>query len=97
MNKPRLFSFFVYRRHSRDRFRIVYEISIILIIMIIVILIKNVHIYSSAFIRVGGFQAMVEKYPDALSSTLRNASQNGSDTCGMPRDDYMHLFRDPRK
>ncbi|CAL1541153.1 unnamed protein product [Lymnaea stagnalis] len=44
-----------------------------------------------AFIEVGGFDAMVEKYPKAIpESTLRSNS-----TCGYPREDYMHLFRDP--
>lgn len=51
--------------------------------------------YFSAFIRVGGFTEMVEKYPDALSSTYRNMSQYSNNTCGKPRDDYMHLFRHP--
>lgn len=44
-----------------------------------------------AFIKVGGFQAMVEKYPDAES----NYSRESNDTCTATRADYMHLFRDP--
>ncbi|XP_045185344.2 sodium/glucose cotransporter 4-like [Mercenaria mercenaria] len=44
-----------------------------------------------AFIKVGGFQGMVEKYPEAES----NYSLNSNNTCGAPRGDYMHLFRDP--
>lgn len=44
-----------------------------------------------SFGEVGGFNAMVEKYPHAES----NYSRHSNNTCGKPRDDYMHLFRDP--
>ncbi|WAR30705.1 SC5A9-like protein [Mya arenaria] len=44
-----------------------------------------------AFLKVGGLQGIKERYPKAISNyTLYN-----NDTCGMPREDYMHLFRDP--
>ncbi|KAH9488490.1 hypothetical protein Btru_062334 [Bulinus truncatus] len=44
-----------------------------------------------AFVEVGGFNAMVEKYPEAIpDSALRSNS-----TCGYPREDYMHLLRNP--
>lgn len=44
-----------------------------------------------AFVKVGGFSGMVEKYPLAVS----NYSRETNDTCSAPRADYMHLFRDP--
>ncbi|XP_067939359.1 sodium/glucose cotransporter 4-like isoform X1 [Watersipora subatra] len=44
------------------------------------------------FYKVGGYQGMVEKYPTAIakSALLSNS------TCNMPREDYMHMFRDPK-
>ncbi|RUS83400.1 hypothetical protein EGW08_008821 [Elysia chlorotica] len=45
-----------------------------------------------SFSEVGGFNAMVDKYPRAMS----NFSRHSNNTCGRPRQDYMHLFRDPR-
>ncbi|KAL4218732.1 hypothetical protein ACF0H5_021320 [Mactra antiquata] len=44
-----------------------------------------------AFMEVGGFQGMVDKYPEAET----NYSLNSNNTCGAPRADYMHLFRHP--
>ncbi|XP_035828423.1 sodium/glucose cotransporter 5 [Aplysia californica] len=43
-----------------------------------------------SFQEVGGFNAMVEKFPQAIS----NSTLYGNDTCGIPRGDYMNLFRD---
>ncbi|XP_005090987.2 sodium/glucose cotransporter 4 [Aplysia californica] len=43
-----------------------------------------------SFQEVGGFNAMVEKYPQAIP----NSTLHGNDTCGIPRSDYMNLFRD---
>lgn len=45
-----------------------------------------------SFIKVGGFTAMVEKYPYAIPNTtlMDNTTQ-----CGYPRKDYMHLFHSP--
>ncbi|KAK3590544.1 hypothetical protein CHS0354_015522 [Potamilus streckersoni] len=45
-----------------------------------------------SFVKVGGFSAMVEQYPLAIP----NSTLYGNTTCGKPRDDYMHLFRDPK-
>ena len=45
----------------------------------------------SAFLKVGGFDEMVEKYPDSMSNFTRYSNTS----CGRPEDDYMHLFRDP--
>ncbi|XP_059140927.1 sodium/glucose cotransporter 4-like [Physella acuta] len=44
-----------------------------------------------AFYEVGGFNAMVEKYPSAVAESALMSNN----TCGFPREDYMHLFRDP--
>ena len=45
----------------------------------------------SAFIRVGGYNEMVARYPDSMSNFTRYSNT----TCGRPKDDYMDLFRDP--
>ena len=56
---------------------------------------KKCHILTcqviSAFIRVGGMEEMVAKFPDAMSNFTRYSNTS----CGRPKDDYMHLFRDP--
>ncbi|XP_060074707.1 sodium/glucose cotransporter 4-like [Ylistrum balloti] len=44
-----------------------------------------------SFVEVGGFSGMVDKYPYSIA----NNSLNNNSTCGKPRDDYMHLFRNP--
>ena len=54
--------------------------------------IQNISVsYFSAFLKVGGFDQMVEKYPDSMSNFTRYSNTS----CGRPGDDYMHLFRDP--
>ncbi|XP_052268717.1 sodium/myo-inositol cotransporter 2-like [Dreissena polymorpha] len=47
----------------------------------------------AAFIEVGGIAGIKAKYPDAVSNHTRYSEANS--TCGRPRGDYMHLFRDP--
>ncbi|XP_064615933.1 sodium/glucose cotransporter 1-like [Liolophura sinensis] len=42
-----------------------------------------------SYIKVGGFSAMVEKYPSAIPNTTLNSNTS----CGYPRKDYMHLIR----
>ncbi|OWF42638.1 Sodium/myo-inositol cotransporter 2 [Mizuhopecten yessoensis] len=44
-----------------------------------------------SFVEVGGFNGMVEKYPYAVASNTTTSNS----TCGLPRDDFMHLFRSP--
>lgn len=45
---------------------------------------------SSGFVKVGGWDALMEGYGNAIPSvTVPNS------TCGNPRDDAFHLFRDP--
>ena len=39
----------------------------------------------------GGYEAMVQKYPTAIATSALLSNS----TCNLPRDDYMHLFRDP--
>ncbi|CAI9717359.1 glucose cotransporter 4-like [Octopus vulgaris] len=41
------------------------------------------------FIKVGGYSAMVEKYPQAIPNTTL---MDNTTKCGYPREDYMHLF-----
>jgi len=40
---------------------------------------------------VGGLQGIKDRYPLAIT----NHTKQTNDSCGMPRKDYMHLFRDP--
>ena len=48
-----------------------------------------------AFQRIGGWHTMEEKYMHAATNyTLANQSFY---SCGMPRDDAFHIFRDPVK
>ncbi|XP_052821806.1 sodium/glucose cotransporter 4, partial [Octopus bimaculoides] len=42
-----------------------------------------------SFIKVGGYHAMVEKYPQAIPNTTL---MDNTTKCGYPREDYMHLF-----
>ncbi|KAK0065697.1 sodium/myo-inositol cotransporter 2 [Biomphalaria pfeifferi] len=61
------------------------------LIQTIIMLVGATVLMIRAFVEVGGFNAMVEKYPNAIPESLLKS--NG--TCGYPRDDFMHLFRDP--
>lgn len=48
------------------------------------------HCSPPGFVRVGGWNALLEGYANAIPSvTVPNS------TCGVPRDDAFHLFRDP--
>ncbi|KAL5011332.1 hypothetical protein ScPMuIL_009883 [Solemya velum] len=62
-------------------------------IQTIIMLIGAMTLMILGFIKVGGFNAMVEKYAQAIP----NDTLYSNNTCGYPRDDYMHLFRDPLK
>lgn len=44
----------------------------------------------SGFVEVGGFQAVLDKYPQAIPSI-----RVPNTTCGIPRDDAFHIFRHP--
>ncbi|XP_052259739.1 sodium/glucose cotransporter 4-like isoform X2 [Dreissena polymorpha] len=62
-------------------------------IQTIIMLIGALVLAVMAFIEVGGFAGIKAKYPDAVSNHTRHSEANS--TCGRPRGDYMHLFRDP--
>lgn len=56
------------------------------------LVIKNYHFFlKTGFSEVGGLAGIVEKYPQAIPNTTRYSNT----TCGVPREDFMHLFRDP--
>nr|KAG5708558.1 hypothetical protein BaRGS_032979 [Batillaria attramentaria] len=46
-----------------------------------------------SLVEVGGWSGMVDKYPMAAANYTLANPENYS--CGMPRDDYMHIWRDP--
>ncbi|KAH3690762.1 hypothetical protein DPMN_191962 [Dreissena polymorpha] len=62
-------------------------------IQTIIMLIGALVLAVMAFIEVGGIAGIKAKYPDAVSNHTRHSEANS--TCGRPRGDYMHLFRDP--
>ncbi|XP_069590656.1 sodium/myo-inositol cotransporter 2 isoform X1 [Ranitomeya imitator] len=65
---------------------VIYTDTLQTVIMIIGALILMVF----SFIEVGGYTALEEKYPTAIpSSHIENSS------CGIPREDAFHIFRDP--
>ena len=48
--------------------------------------------YITAFIKVGGIMALHDKYMEAIPSSY---DLNSTSTCGLPRQDAFHIFRDP--
>uniref|UniRef100_A0A0B7AB31 Uncharacterized protein n=1 Tax=Arion vulgaris TaxID=1028688 RepID=A0A0B7AB31_9EUPU len=57
----------------------------------VIMLIGSCVLMIISFYQVGGYNAMVYKYPQAIASS----SFMSNNTCGRPRQDFMHLFRDP--
>ena len=50
----------------------------------------------SAYARVGGLEALYYKYMEAVpAATATAANATFSSTCGLPRHDAFHVFRDP--
>ena len=47
----------------------------------------------AGFVEVGGWEEMMEKYKTAAANYTLAYPANYS--CGLPRDDYMHIWRDP--
>ncbi|XP_013386747.1 sodium/glucose cotransporter 4 isoform X2 [Lingula anatina] len=62
-------------------------------IQTIIMLIGAVALMILGFAEVGGIQGLRESYPNAIS----NSTKYGNSTCGLPRDDYWNLLRDPVK
>lgn len=60
-------------------------------IQTIIMLIGALALMTISFAKVGGLNGVVEKYPHAIANTTKYSNT----TCGVPREDYMHLFRDP--
>ncbi|XP_078325308.1 sodium/glucose cotransporter 4-like isoform X1 [Crassostrea virginica] len=60
-------------------------------IQTIIMLIGALVLMGLSFSEVGGLAGIVEKYPQAIPNTTRYSNT----TCGVPREDFMHLFRDP--
>nr|XP_034302667.1 sodium/myo-inositol cotransporter 2 isoform X2 [Crassostrea gigas] len=59
-------------------------------IQTIIMLIGALALMAISFAKVGGLNGVVEKYPHAIANTTKYSNT----TCGVPREDYMHLFRD---
>ncbi|XP_048774440.2 sodium/myo-inositol cotransporter 2-like isoform X2 [Ostrea edulis] len=59
-------------------------------IQTIIMLIGALVLMGLSFAEVGGLNGIVEKYPHAIANTTKYSNT----TCGLPRKDYMHLFRD---
>ncbi|KAK7496560.1 hypothetical protein BaRGS_00012212 [Batillaria attramentaria] len=59
----------------------------------IILLIGAFILMSLSFVEVGGWEAMMEKYKMAAANYTLADPANYS--CGLPRDDYMHIWRDP--
>ncbi|XP_061169606.1 sodium/myo-inositol cotransporter 2-like isoform X1 [Saccostrea echinata] len=60
-------------------------------IQTIIMIIGALVLMGLSFAKVGGLNGIVEKYPHAIANTTKYSNT----TCGVPREDYMHLFRDP--
>ncbi|TRY84696.1 hypothetical protein DNTS_003917 [Danionella cerebrum] len=65
---------------------VIYTDAIQTLIMVIGALI----LMAFSFSEVGGFQAVLDKYPEAIPSI-----RDPNTTCGIPRDDAFHIFRHP--
>ncbi|NP_001079025.1 solute carrier family 5 (sodium/inositol cotransporter), member 11 L homeolog [Xenopus laevis] len=65
---------------------VIYTDTLQTVIMIIGALILMAY----SFIEIGGFEALQEKYFHAIPNT-----HSGNSTCGIPREDAFHIFRDP--
>ncbi|XP_063788496.1 sodium/myo-inositol cotransporter 2 [Pseudophryne corroboree] len=65
---------------------VIYTDTLQTVIMIIGALILMVY----GFIKIGGYDVLQEKYFAAIPS-----SHTGNSTCGIPREDAFHIFRDP--
>ncbi|MEE6498004.1 hypothetical protein FKM82_002951 [Ascaphus truei] len=65
---------------------VIYTDTLQTIIMIIGAVILMVY----SFIEVGGYDALEEQYFNAIPK-----SHTGNSSCGMPREDAFHIFRDP--
>ena len=48
------------------------------------------YFFTSAFQEIGGYGKLEEKYAEAIPD-----SRPPNTTCGEPRDDFFHVFRDP--
>ncbi|KAJ8253928.1 hypothetical protein COCON_G00205400 [Conger conger] len=56
----------------------------------VVMLVGAIILMAFSFVEVGGWEALLDKYPEAIP-TLRDPNT----TCGIPRADAFHLLRDP--
>lgn len=61
------------------------------LIQTIIMLVGATVLMAISFDKVGGLSGLIRKYPSAIA----NSSAHGNSTCGLPRDDAMHLLRDP--
>ncbi|ESP02211.1 hypothetical protein LOTGIDRAFT_93216, partial [Lottia gigantea] len=59
----------------------------------VIMLIGSIILTVLAFIKVGGLPELYYKYFDAVPEAVRNGTINN--TCGLPREDAFHIFRDP--
>ncbi|XP_070198208.1 sodium/mannose cotransporter SLC5A10-like [Littorina saxatilis] len=59
----------------------------------VIMLIGAIVLAAMAYSKVGGLEALYSKYMEAVPASFANHSINN--TCGMPRHDAFHIFRDP--
>ncbi|ESP05038.1 hypothetical protein LOTGIDRAFT_109339 [Lottia gigantea] len=57
----------------------------------VIMIIGSTYLTIASFIKVGGIEALFEKYMNAVP----NVTTCGNVTMGYPRDDALHIFRDP--
>ena len=51
--------------------------------------------YVSAFTEIGGYDAFMEKYMNAIPSIISDGNMTVKKECYTPRADSFHIFRDP--
>ncbi|XP_078483493.1 sodium/myo-inositol cotransporter 2-like isoform X1 [Ciona intestinalis] len=62
----------------------------------VVMLVGGILLMVMSFIEVGGYENLKTLYMEAIPQTTKDILAVGnSTTCGVPRDDSFHLFRDP--
>ncbi|ELU02165.1 hypothetical protein CAPTEDRAFT_131177, partial [Capitella teleta] len=75
-------------------------------IQVFIMLIGSLVLSIMAFIKVGGYSGLREKYMDAVASSpasyndtnmYTNFTDNMTSKCGMPREDAWHIFRHPTR
>ncbi|XP_069921829.1 sodium/glucose cotransporter 1 isoform X3 [Oryctolagus cuniculus] len=79
--------------HSAMFLRMILGMDVYLAILV---LLAIASIYTiTAFVAVGGYQELLNKYFDAIPSVISDGNWTATPECYLPRPDAFHIFRDP--